>query len=74
MPRQRITITLDAEEITLLRRLAPSPHKQGELVGTLLRERARGVPVLDRLVELEREIARLREQVTAQETGDGRTD
>ena len=51
---------IDEDAAELLLQLAGGPRKRGEYLSALIRERARGAPLLDRVSELERELAKLR--------------
>ena len=62
---------LDKDAAELLLQFAGSPRKRGEFLSRALREWARRSPALDRLTELEREIARLRGQIVLQEARAG---
>ena len=61
--KTQVTLSLDRDVAELLIQLAGSSRKQGELVNELVRERARGGAVLQRIAELERELAQLRAAV-----------
>ena len=67
---------MDRDAAALLLQLAGSPRKRGEFLSNLVRERAHGAPLLDRIEQLERELGKLRTAVLAQAEGDrdGRTD
>ena len=65
--KRKVELMLDEDAADLLTQLAGGERKRGTFMSALIREKARQGPLLNRLAQMEEELARLRVEILRQE-------